>query len=43
MFEELELWDSLILCYQMLGKAPQVRHKTWQLQAATFRLLLQHG
>jgi len=24
MFEELELWDSLILCYQMLGKAPQV-------------------
>jgi hypothetical protein len=25
MFEELELWDSLILCYQMLGKAPQVR------------------
>jgi hypothetical protein len=26
MFEELELWDSLILCYQMLGKAPQVLH-----------------
>lgn len=24
MFEELELWDSLIVCYQMLGKAPQV-------------------
>ncbi len=24
MFEELELWDPLIVCYQMLGKAPQV-------------------
>ena len=23
-FEELELWDSLIVCYQMLGKGPQV-------------------
>jgi hypothetical protein len=25
MFEELELWDSLIVCYQMLQKVPQVR------------------
>lgn len=25
LFEELELWDNLILCYQLLQKKPQVR------------------
>ena len=24
LFEELELWDNLILCYQLLQKKPQV-------------------
>ena len=29
LFEELELWDSLIVCYRLLDKKVQVRGGVW--------------
>lgn len=40
LFEELELWDALILCHRLLGKAPQAQalvHARLQVRMHTFQ------
>ncbi len=44
LFEELELWDALLLCYRLLGKAPQAQELAQaRLQVAHVSLCLLPG